>query len=189
MKWLAGISAIAVLAVAATAHAGSEVKSGPQPGDKIAPFDVVKCAGATDDGVSVGDKLCYRCKYGAKPMVMVFTRKSDDQVEGLVKKLDKAVEKNSEKQLRAFVNIVGESRSDAETCAKQMAKDTSVENVPIVVPEESANGPDNYGINPDAVVTVIVAVDGKVVASHGYSSAPDSDDIKQIMQDVHKAIE
>ncbi|HWC90068.1 MAG TPA: hypothetical protein VG433_10445, partial [Pirellulales bacterium] len=104
MKWFAGICAIAVLAAATTARASNEVKSGPQEGDKIAPFDVVKCAGATDDGVSVGDKLCYRCKYGAKPMVMVFTRKSDE-ISGLVKKLDKAVEKNSDKQLRAFVNI------------------------------------------------------------------------------------
>jgi hypothetical protein len=189
MKWFAGMSAIAILALATTAQAASEVQSGPQPGDKIAPFDVVKCAGATDDGVSVGDTLCYRCKYGAKPMVMVFTRKSDEQVAGLVKKLDKAVAKNSEKELKAFVNIVGESRSEAESSAKQLAKDTSVENVPIVVPEETTNGPDNYGINPDAVVTVIVARDGKVVASHGYSAAPDSDDINQIMQDVDKAIE
>ncbi|HEX3654499.1 MAG TPA: hypothetical protein VHY91_20295 [Pirellulales bacterium] len=188
MKWFAGICAIAVLAAATTARAGTEVKSGPQEGDKIGPFDVVKCAGATDDGVSVGDKLCYRCKYGAKPMVMVFTRKSDE-IAGLVKKLDKAVEKNSDKQLRAFVNIIGEDRKDAESCAKSLAKDNSVENVPIVVPEESTNGPDDYGINPDAVVTVIVAREGKVVASHGYTSIPDSDDIKQIMHDVHKAVE
>jgi hypothetical protein len=149
---------------------------------------VVKCAGADDDGVSVGKELCYRCKYGSKPMVMVFSRKSDE-IAGLVKKLDKAVETNSEKQLKAFVNILGDDRSDAESTAKTFAKDNSVENVPIVVPVESKNGPDDYGINDEAVVTVIVARNGKVVASHGYTSVPDSDDIKQIMQDVDKAIQ
>lgn len=187
MKWLAGVCAIAVLAAATTARASSEIKSGPQPGDKIGAFDVTKCGGAADDGVSVGDKLCYRCKYGGKPMVMVFTRKADDQVATLIKKLDKAVEKNSEKQLKAFVNFVGDDRKESEKRAKRLAGDT--ENVPMVVPEESTNGPDNYGINPDAVVTVIVAREGKVIASHGYTGTPDSDDIKEIMSDVHKAID
>ncbi|HQU45264.1 MAG TPA: hypothetical protein PK867_20785 [Pirellulales bacterium] len=62
----------------------AELKSGVQPGDAINPFDVVKCAGSEDDGVGLGDKLCYRCKYGSRPMVMVFSRKSDASLAGLV---------------------------------------------------------------------------------------------------------
>jgi hypothetical protein len=36
------------------------LKSGLQVGDAVGPFNVVKCAGAADDGVKVGDELCYR---------------------------------------------------------------------------------------------------------------------------------
>lgn len=185
MKWLAGICAVAVIATATTARASSEVTSGPQKGDKISAFNVTKCAGAPNDEVKVGDNLCYRCKYGAKPMVMVFTRKADDQVVELVKKLDKAVEENSDKHLKAFVNFLGD-RDESEKSAKRLAADA--DNVPMVVPDEAKNGPDNYGINPDAVVTVIVAREGKVVTSHGYTGTPDSDDIKQIMHDVNQAL-
>jgi hypothetical protein len=44
-----------------TAAAGAdELKSGLQPGQSVPAFNVVKCGGAPDDGVKVGQTLCYR---------------------------------------------------------------------------------------------------------------------------------
>jgi hypothetical protein len=40
--------------------------------------------------------------------------------------------------------------------------------VPVVVPVEFENGPDNYGINPKAEVTVLVAKDSKVVSNYAF---------------------
>lgn len=188
MKWFASIAAAALLAVAPVAGA-DEIKSGLQPGQAIGAFDVTKCAGATDDGVDMGKTLCYRCRYGSKPMVMVFTRKHNEKLADFVKQLDTAVAQNSDKQLKAFVNIVGEDRDAAESAAKQFGNDHKFANVPIVVPEESQNGPDNYGLNPKAEVTVIVARDGKVTASHGYSHVPDSDEVKEVLSDVTKLLQ
>lgn len=45
--------------LAATLAAGA-LKSGPQVGDSVEAFQVVKCAGAEGDGVRVGQELCYR---------------------------------------------------------------------------------------------------------------------------------
>jgi hypothetical protein len=188
MKWFAGIGMVALLLATQLVRA-DEIKSGPQPGDKIGAFDVVKCAGAADDGVDVGNKLCYRCRYGSKPMVMVFARKTDDSLASLVKQLDSAVAQNSEKQLKAFVNLVGESRDTAETAAKTFGAKNNFANVPIVVPEESENGPDNYGINPKAEITVIVAAGGKVTATHAFAGAPDSAQVQEILSDVTKALQ
>lgn len=47
--------AMLVLAVAAGA---GDLKSGPQVGDGVGAFNVVKCGGV-DDGVDVGEQLCY----------------------------------------------------------------------------------------------------------------------------------
>jgi hypothetical protein len=44
----------------AAALAAGSLKSGPQVGDSVEAFNVVKCAGAQDDGVRVGRELCYR---------------------------------------------------------------------------------------------------------------------------------
>ena len=56
--WRCSVAAV-FLASAATAGA-EELKSGLQVGDFVGAFDVVKCAGAEDDGVKEGRQLCYR---------------------------------------------------------------------------------------------------------------------------------
>ncbi len=154
-----------VLAVAAVAVAG-ELKSGPQPNQSIGPFDVVKCGGGTTDDVGVGEQLCYRCRYGNRPMVMVFARAANDAVAALTSKLNEEVAEHQDAKLSAFVNLIGDdNRESLEAAAKALAKQAKAEHVPLVVPIESANGPEDYSLNPQAEVTVILAVRGKVKAS------------------------
>ena len=87
------LSLVAFVAIAATTLVTSadDLKSGLQPGKAIGPFYVTKAAGAKKDGVDVGDNLCYRCKNGRRPQVMVFTRSTDKSVAGLVKQLGSGV--------------------------------------------------------------------------------------------------
>ncbi|MEX2120919.1 MAG: hypothetical protein WD847_15115 [Pirellulales bacterium] len=189
MRLLTSLCVAVVLAGGVSLAEAKEIKSGLEPGKFIDAFDVVKCAGAADDGVEVGDQLCYRCKYGGRPMVMVFARKSDKNLVSLVKKLDTAVEKNSDKELAAFVNLVGEDREALETEAKKLGEKNKVQKVAIVVPVEFENGPENYGISPDATVTVILAAGGKVVANHAVGEdGLDEDSVKAILADVKKLV-
>ena len=51
---------LGVALLAATAAYADELKSGLQPGQHVPAFNVVKCGGAPDDGVKVGQTLCYR---------------------------------------------------------------------------------------------------------------------------------
>lgn len=184
--FLAGAALLASLSFAVAA----ELKSGKQPGDEIGPFYVVKCAGAEDDDVKLGANLCYRCKYGGRPMVMVFSRSSDEKVSGLVKKLDSAVAKNSDEKLAAFVNLLGSNRDALEAHAKALGKNAKAPLVPIVVPDEFENGPADYGINPKADVTVILAVKGKVVANRAYGPGELNDKtVGQILSDVTKILQ
>ena len=69
--WMAAV----VLGMAATASA--EVTSGPQVGEPVGAFTVTKVTGNPDDGVEDGKTLCYRCKMGQRPVVMVFARSAD----------------------------------------------------------------------------------------------------------------
>jgi hypothetical protein len=178
--------AIAVLSLASWSMA-DDVKSGLKVGEGVGPFDVTKLAGAENDGVKIGTQLCYRCKNNTRPQVMVFTRSSDEKVIAFVKKLDAELAKNSDKQLRAFVNYLGESKDAASDAAKKLAATTKAENVPFVVPNEFENGPEDYGLNAKAEVTVLVAKEGKVTANHAFAKAKDLD-AESIIKDVEKTI-
>lgn len=156
-----------------TAVFAEELKSGLKEGESVGAFDVNKCAGAEDDNVAVGDKLCYRCKNGARPQVMVFTRGVNEKLEKLVQRLDAQVKKNEEAQLRSFVSVLGESKDAATDEAKKLAKTTKAKLIPFVVPVEFENGPDNYGLNPKAELTIIFANESKVVANYSVASIDD----------------
>src|SRR5690606_23912683 len=76
-----------------TAYAAN-MNSGPQVGEQVGAYTVKKVAGNSEDGVDMGAELCYRCKMGNRPVVMVFSRSADDELTKLVKELDSAVSKN-----------------------------------------------------------------------------------------------
>ena len=187
-KFLALLLAVALASGCGLAFA-AELKSGLAADEDIAPFDVVKCAGP-DDKVKVGDQLCYRCKYGNRPMVMIFTRNTDEKVADLVKKLDKAVAKHSKAELKAFVNLIGENRDSLEADAKEFAKKNEIKETPVVVPVEFENGPADYGINPEAAVTILIAKKGKVASNHAFAEAKELDEkaLEALMADVEKVI-
>lgn len=179
-----------VLAVAVALLFGSaftyaeEVTSGLKSGEAIGPFNVTKVSGAEDDSVPVGKNLCYRCRNGSRPQVMVFTRSSDEKVLALVKKLDEQIQKSGDKQLRVFVNYLADSKDAATESVKKLAETSKVKNIPFVVPNEFENGPEDYGLNAKAEITVLVATEGKVVSSLGYAKAKDLD-----LGAVSKAVE
>lgn len=182
------ILAIAVAVMSLTSWSmAEEIKSGLKVGEDVGPFDVTKLAGAENDSVKVGQQLCYRCKNGSRPQVMVFTRSTDEKVLALVKKLDAQMAKNSDKQLRGFVNLLGENKDAAADSAKKLAANSKVSNVPFVVPNEYENGPADYGLNAKAEITVLVAKEGKVTANHAYAKAKDLD-VDTIVKDIEKAV-
>ncbi|MCA9134154.1 MAG: hypothetical protein KDA45_13395 [Planctomycetales bacterium] len=186
MKQLVSL-ALAAAVLCPSAATAEELKSGLEKGKGIGPFYVTKTAGAEDDGVAEGQNLCYRCKNGARPQVMVFTRSTDQKVVSLVQKLDEQLQKNEEAQLRAFVNMLGTSKDAAESDVKKLAVASKAKNVPFVVPNEFENGPEDYGINPKAEITIIIANEAKVVSNHAAASAKDLD-LNAVLGDLKKML-
>src|SRR4051812_3652423 len=76
-----------------TVLGGGQIKSGPDK--KISgPFDVKAITGDRK-----GDTLCYVCKYNAEArpgVVLIFSRKADENIAKLVKAVD-SVQKNNDK--------------------------------------------------------------------------------------------
>ena len=135
----------------------------------------------------MGANLCYRCRNGARPQVIVFTRTTDKKVMNLLRQIDKAVGENEDAKLRSFVNLLGEDKDDLTATAKKVAASSETENIPFVVPNEFENGPDNYGINTKAAVTIVLASELGVKASHAVADSKDLN-IKAIIKDINKIV-
>lgn len=120
---------------------------------------------------------------------MIFARKSDAALAGLVKQLDAAVAEHADKKLQAFVNLVGEDRDALEAAATAFAADNEISAVPIVVPVEYENGPANFGINPDAEVSVMLYTGLKVKVNYAFAADELNEEaVEAILADLSKIL-
>ncbi len=159
---------------------------GLKHGEAIGLFYVTKIAGAEDDGVMPGDDLCYRCRYGSSPMVMVFARDTGGKVPELIKQLDSAVAANTDARLKGLLTLMGEDTAVLKDDAKKVASQSGAKRVPVVIAKDTQSGPTNYKLPADVEVTIVVAKDSKVVSTHNYDA--EAIDLVKVMSDVKKML-
>ena len=169
------MAAVVVAAAFVGGAASAEVTSGFQVGETVGAMTVTKVAGNPLDGITEGVSLCYRCKLGTRPVVMVFTRTADAKLAKLLKKLDEEIEEHQDAKLTSFVNMLGTDTTSLKKDAAEFVKVNGIERIAFVVPEEAKNGPENYKISPDADLTVVCFKGGTVVANHALAKGQLSD--------------
>ena len=178
---------LVVLATVAAVSANDD-ELGPRVGASLSPFEVVKCGGG-EDGIEVGETLCYRSRNGIRPQVIVFARAGEqlNKMSELLTQLDAWT--NQGQQRRAFVNVLGESVDAAKVAAAEFADALALKKIPIVVPLEVHSGPETYGIAPDKQVTVLIVRRGRIKAVVQDTGETDAKLLaKSIMDRVEKSL-
>jgi len=147
---------IGLLLAVSAAIAADQNTASLQVGDDVGAFYVTDVTGP-----AAGTELCYRCRYGDRPVVTIFTRTVDEKLASLLKEVDSIVGKNSGKDMAAFLVVMTDDQAGQEAALKKLATDAGLKNVPLTTFED-VNGPRNYKISKDAEVTVMMWVNGKL---------------------------
>lgn len=177
------ILAFTVLASAAMTTNAADIQSGLQVGDYPGAYHV-----ADITGPSAGKKLCYRCKYGARPVVNIFARKMDANVTKLISELDGVVGKNRDSQMAAFVVVLTDTPDAQEAALKTTATKHGIKNTPLTVFENSV-GPNKYKIAKEADITVMMWADSEVKVNHAMKAADlNTAAIAKIIDDTKKIL-
>lgn len=186
-RYLLSLAALCLFTASSVSAAEPAASAkGLSAGDNISMFLVTKVAGAQDDGVETGATICYRCKYGQRPMVMVFTRSTDGSVTKLVKELDAAVAKHADDQLKGIVTLIGAKTDELTKQATEIADKVGAKHVPIVVAKDTSNGPESYQLNGETAVTVVLVNHSQVVARHDFAAG--KVDTAAIIKDVNEML-
>jgi hypothetical protein len=175
MRTVMAIGAVVAAAVVAGV-ASAEMTSGHQVGESVGAMTVTKVAGNPLDGIQDGQSLCYRCRMGSRPVVMVFARTADQKLAKLLKKIEEEIEEHQDAKLTSFVNMLGTDPASLKNDAAEFVKANGLERIAFVVPEEPANGPADYKIAPDADLTIVCFKGGKVKANHALAKGQLSDE-------------
>ena len=143
--------AVAVLAVAGAAQLVAEEKSECLAvGSKVAAFYVTDVTGP-----AAGEKLCYRCRFGGKPVVSMFVREVTPEVAKLVKEVDNQVAAHQDAGMRAFVVLLTENPEADAAKLKQLAADQGITHTPLTT-FDGAAGPAEYKVGQESAVTVMM---------------------------------
>tara|TARA_B100000745_G_C20053264_1_gene359288 strand:- start:385 stop:750 length:366 start_codon:yes stop_codon:yes gene_type:complete len=114
---------------------------------------------------------------------MIFSRKSDDALASLVKKLDKVIQDNSDQQFKVFVAFLGGNPGELKTAVTKFSEKTNTKGIPYTIAVEQPDGPETYGLSEDADYTVLVYKNVKVVANHAVKKGKLS---KKVIADIVK---
>lgn len=161
MRILASLLTACVAAAAVAggvAAADDRVFSGPQPGERVTAFKVAEVG--SDGGGREWDVIE---RYRGKPLVIVFVHGIERSIVPLITVVDEYAHAKKDALGIAFVALSND-RVESEKRLPLVSKSLRLWS-PLVLSTDGAEGPGNYGLNRQCLMTVVVAKDAKVTAN------------------------
>lgn len=175
------ISSILLLLMSALASA--DVESGPAVGSKTPALKVLAATGDHE-----GKEVDYAADREDRPTIYLFVQadKFERPTARFMKVLDEAAPKVAKKcEIVAIWLTDDADATKAYLPRAQMS--LKFENTPLCVFTGKKSGPEDWGINPDADVTVVVVTNKTVKARFGYRSLNDTN-VPEVEAALKKAV-
>jgi hypothetical protein len=167
----------ALLASAALA----QVVSGPEKGSAVQPVKVFAATGPNES-----KELDYAAERKDKPTIYVLIREFDRPVGRYIKTLDTGV-KEDNPEAHVVAVWLTDQQEQTKTYLPRVQQSIKLEATSMTVFTGDKNGPDNWNLNPDARVTTVVVVKGKVAQTFGYASVNDTE-VPAVREALKKAV-
>lgn len=159
------------------------LQSGPKIGSTIHQFFVRAVTGPHRNR-----SVCYVCRYGSRPVVMVLLQKSDPKIATLLKSIDAIVDDNRVSGLRSFGVLVTDESSRAVPILQTMAFDERIR-MPLTAATSAIAGKSCHNLHEDAATTVILYRNQKAVKNFAFEQGEISErSIEPLIESVKDLI-
>jgi hypothetical protein len=178
-RFLCGLAAGVLAATAAWA----DVESGPKVGEKVGELKAFGVVGPVE-----GKEVDYAAERKDEPTVYLFIAAENFSrpMARFLKTLDgKLGEAGGDKAVGVAVWLTADSDKSKEYLPRAQTSLNFEKTALAVLGDKS--GPNGWGINPDAHLTVVVAYKGNVVKSFAYTSVNETD-ARAVLAELKKAV-
>jgi hypothetical protein len=157
------------------------LQSGLKVGEKVHTFYVRAITGPLKN-----KSVCYVCRNGDRPVVMVFVRRITPQLKKLLKGIDGEIDAHRAAGLRGFGIFLPGEGNELLPQVQTLAFDEKI-NLPLTIAAAPSDGSAGGTIHPDAAVTVLLYRDLTVTANFAYRAdeLPDGE-IDKILKGIRK---
>jgi len=168
------------LAVLGSARSEDRVYSGPQPGEKTTPFKSVELRGG-----NAGTERDVILENKGAPATLIFVHGVERSMAPLMVVLDEYGQERKDQLKTEFVFLSGD-RLGSQQRLPLVGQSLRIQS-PMSLSEDGAEGPGNYGLNKECLMTVIVARENKVATNFALVQ-PGMADAPRIIAAIAKVI-
>ena len=182
--------AFAALGLALTLTPGlrADIESGPKAGEKVAALKVFGVVGAVE-----GKEADFAADRKELPTIYVFVAaeegglpKGGRPAGRFLKTLDTEVAKAVDKAAVVAVWLGDKAFDKHKEYLPRINTSLKFENTSLAAFDGEKSGPKDWGVNPDAHLTVVVVHKGKVVKSFAFESVNETD-VRPVLAELKKA--
>jgi hypothetical protein len=169
---------------AVSLRAAEPLESGRRRGEKVPSFYVRAVTGPLRNRT-----VCYVCRNGARPVVMVLMRDIERPTAPLLKGIDKIVDAHRADGLRSFGVLVSDDSRSATSRVQTLSFDAKLA-VPLTVGSVTVAEEGCQDLHPDAAMTVVLYREQRVVESFAFRKGElDKDGVGTVLAAVRAFIE
>ncbi len=158
--------------------AEEKVFSGPQPGEPLPNFMVRAVLGET-----AGNDQDWIAEANQAPLVLVFVHQINRQSISFVRTLTNYTSKRRDSGLRTGVVFLDADVSAAEEQVKRI-QHALTPGVPTAVSADGIEGPGNYGLNRQVMLTVLVGEKQRVTANYALIQPSVTADLPKVLESI-----
>jgi hypothetical protein len=154
---LSSVFAVLLLGAGVWAYAqccgqpAAQPAAAPPPITSTGPFTVRDVTGP-----AAGQDLCYICRYGGRPSLVVFTRTTEGHFANVAAAVDKLVAANKQARLAGFVVLLGENNKANRERLAGLAREHKL-TIPLTIAADGADGPKAYNLAEREFDTLVLA--------------------------------
>ncbi len=141
------------------------LQSGLNVGEKVPTFYVRAVTGPLKN-----KSVCYVCRNGDRPVVMIFVRQITPELKRLLKEIDHEVDRHRAAGLRSFAVFLAGENDELLPRVQTLAFDEKI-NLPLTIAAAPSDGSAGRTIHRDAAVTVVLYRDQTVTANFALRAA------------------
>jgi hypothetical protein len=146
----------------ATSSTAEPLQSGLKVGDRVQTFYVRAITGPLKN-----KSVCYVCRNGDRPVVMIFVRRITPELKKLLKGIDAEIDAHRAAGLRGFGVFLAGVGNELLPQVQTLAFDEKI-SLPLTIAAAPSDGSAGGTIHPDAAVTVMLYRDQIVTANFAY---------------------
>jgi len=154
------------LALVSFVKAEGAPTSGLEIGERVETFYVRDCTGPAS-----GRRLCYFCRFGNRPVVCIFTKRLDPQVEKLISDVESLAAQHRDTRLAAFVVLLGDDTTETDNALNEFATRGELRLTPLTIYHDQAEKlSKELKISDSATTTVLLWRETVVRANHAFET-------------------